>query len=310
MSIKAIQAVFENSTRSGSELTVLLAIADYINKDGECWPTVEQLGEKVNLKERQVKRIIKSLTEANPEKKYKPELIVNWSKGRGNANTYSLVYYNVKGVREDTFSHQEKGVPDDTFSEIKGDTQDTFFPTKGVLEDTIYDKKGVGDDTFLEEQKPEKVSSEVKKGVLHDTPTVNNLNTKYSKISKDDILDDKSQTPEKKAREPTPSQKMFSALVDLCQIDLKLITKKNRGKFNQAEKRMRDNGYCPDDVKDFGEWWYENDWRGTKTGQPPTLEQIRECWGQMLSWRKNGRSPPQNGQYGHGHHRMKGFGAK
>lgn len=93
-----------------------------------------------------------------------------------------------------------------------------------------------------------------------------------------------------KTEKQKKSQEMFSALTEACQIDLETIRNGTRGKFNQAEKRMRDKGYTPDDVKEFGDWWYLQDWRG-KQGQPPTLELIRDCWGQFLRWRKNGKAP-------------------
>lgn len=86
------------------------------------------------------------------------------------------------------------------------------------------------------------------------------------------------------------SREMFSAFVELCQIDLETITKDKRGEINQAEKRMRQK-YKPADLEAFGVWWYQHDWRGQK-GQPPEVHQIRDCWGKFLAYRRNGARPP------------------
>jgi len=71
---------------------------------------------------------------------------------------------------------------------------------------------------------------------------------------------------------------MFSALANLCQVDLKLITQKTRGMLNQTGKKLRDEGITPADLERFEQWWYARDWRGTQ-GQPPTPPQVREKWG-------------------------------
>lgn len=86
----------------------------------------------------------------------------------------------------------------------------------------------------------------------------------------------------------TPAQEMFTVLTEVCEVDLSVISKKDRGAFNQAEARFRKNGYCPKDVKDFKTWWDLHDWRGEK-GQPPQLNQIRQTWGQYLKWTEAGR---------------------
>lgn len=81
-------------------------------------------------------------------------------------------------------------------------------------------------------------------------------------------------------KEYTPAQQMFSALTKVCRVDLGMITAETRGMFNQAEKKMRENGYTPQDVFDFEEWWYKNDWRG-KQEQSPSLTDIRNEWGKF-----------------------------
>lgn len=85
------------------------------------------------------------------------------------------------------------------------------------------------------------------------------------------------------------SQEMFSALTKVCKVDLRLISDESRGKFNQAEKIFRNQGCTPEQVYEFEQWWLENDWRGQR-GQPPTLSNIRETWGQFLAGVKTTRN--------------------
>ena len=87
----------------------------------------------------------------------------------------------------------------------------------------------------------------------------------------------------------TPAQEMFGALAEVCKYDLTLITEKERGQLNQAEKKLREKNFTPADLTAFSVWWYEYDWRGQK-GQPPTLSDIRQTWGRFRDYQKNGLS--------------------
>jgi phage replication O-like protein O len=105
-------------------------------------------------------------------------------------------------------------------------------------------------------------------------------------------------------KKPTSSkqkanQAMFSALVELTGRSLDVITDKDRGKFNKAGLKMRQNGYTPTDITNFGTWWYLKDWRGQK-GQAPTLEQIRENWGSFRKWQTNRQATAEIAQHQNG----------
>lgn len=88
---------------------------------------------------------------------------------------------------------------------------------------------------------------------------------------------------------------MFGVLAQVCQIDLRTLTAKQRGQLNQSGKVLRDAGIAPADVTAFGEWWLANDWRGQR-GDPPRPAQVRETWGQFDAWRKNGGSNGNRGR--------------
>lgn len=81
-------------------------------------------------------------------------------------------------------------------------------------------------------------------------------------------------------------RKMFEDLARLCQIDWRVCTTEQRGSLNQTEKILRCEAQAVrGDFGRFEKWWYQFDWRG-RQGQPPRPHQVREMWGQFLSWQK------------------------
>ena len=61
MSIEVMTAVWRNAEMRGAPLLVLLALADYANDQGVCWPSLMTLALKSRVSERQVRRILRSL---------------------------------------------------------------------------------------------------------------------------------------------------------------------------------------------------------------------------------------------------------
>ena len=106
--------------------------------------------------------------------------------------------------------------------------------------------------------------------------------------------EEKESTCSSKSKEPSQKQQearaMFSALADICQIDLNTLVNKQRDSLNQSEKRLRKAGATPADMEPFATWWYANDWRGKK-GDAPRPAQVRETWGQFKAWREGGQQP-------------------
>ena len=62
MSIKTMTWAFSQPI-SGNEKVVLLALADFANDDGECWPSIPKIAEKAYLSVRTVQRIILILSD-------------------------------------------------------------------------------------------------------------------------------------------------------------------------------------------------------------------------------------------------------
>lgn len=63
MAIRIISQVWETGPAGQSECFVLLALADYANDEGECWPSIEGIARKCRLSERGVRKILRRLEE-------------------------------------------------------------------------------------------------------------------------------------------------------------------------------------------------------------------------------------------------------
>lgn len=59
MSIQHMQWVFDSGPDNGSEMVVLLAIANFANQDGEAWPSMQVVADYTRLEKRSVRRIIR-----------------------------------------------------------------------------------------------------------------------------------------------------------------------------------------------------------------------------------------------------------
>ena len=64
MSVKVMSRVWESSSRAGTELLTLLALADFSNDESESFPSLTVLARKVRLSVRQVCHILDSLEQA------------------------------------------------------------------------------------------------------------------------------------------------------------------------------------------------------------------------------------------------------
>jgi hypothetical protein len=63
MSIKLMAAVWEDEQLDQAETLTMLALADWANDQGKCWPSLKQLVRKTRLSERGLREIIKRLVE-------------------------------------------------------------------------------------------------------------------------------------------------------------------------------------------------------------------------------------------------------
>jgi len=95
MSIKIMSRVWELSSHKGSDLLLLLAIADNANDDGICWPGMSYLAEKVRMSERSIINIIRRLEQSG-------EIVAKHVRNSG--NRYAVLTGMTKEQREKTTS--------------------------------------------------------------------------------------------------------------------------------------------------------------------------------------------------------------
>jgi hypothetical protein len=83
MSIKLMSAVWERDDLTSTQKLVLLALADWANDEGLCWPSIDRVALKASLTSRGVQKTIRSLEEMQFLRKEE-------IKGRGNKYWVSM----------------------------------------------------------------------------------------------------------------------------------------------------------------------------------------------------------------------------
>ena len=96
MSIKVMSQVWENGPAKTTDRFVLLALADYANDEGQCWPSIAGIARKTCLTERGVQKCIRRLESEG-------WLEIEVGSGRKNCNVYT--------VKTPNEVHPERGSP-------------------------------------------------------------------------------------------------------------------------------------------------------------------------------------------------------
>ena len=87
MSIRIMSQVWDNGPDDRNELLVLLALADFANDEGECWPSMIGVAEKSRMTERGAQKVIRRLEECGWIK-------TDTGGGRGGKNKYRILAAN------------------------------------------------------------------------------------------------------------------------------------------------------------------------------------------------------------------------
>lgn len=122
MSVRVLGQVFDGFPGGGSELLAMLALADWSDDEGRCFPAVSYIAKKVRLKERQTQRVVNRLIKDG-------FVIVEANKGGGipgESRRYRIVLNRLTGVLDDT----RRGVLEDADG-------CHIAPYTGVLDDTL-----------------------------------------------------------------------------------------------------------------------------------------------------------------------------
>jgi len=137
LSIKLMTKVWEQAPYRAEKLLVLLALADWANDKGECWPYHRQVAVKARISEGGALKIIQSLIADGVLE------IIEQATGRGNYNIYRL--------HPENFSSVPKSNP----AKIKGNPETPFIESnshekgngKGNPETPFISKKGNPDES-------------------------------------------------------------------------------------------------------------------------------------------------------------------
>jgi hypothetical protein len=111
--------VWAHSHRKDGELLVMLALADFANDGGECWPSIPVLAQKARLTERQTRRVLRTLEEVG-------EIRTSHSRGGRNRRNRYLITVPENPDNITLKELQGKNNP------VIGDTE-TLTPVSGAL---------------------------------------------------------------------------------------------------------------------------------------------------------------------------------
>jgi hypothetical protein len=91
MSIEVMAKVWKHSPYGEGTLLVLLAMADWANDDGFCWPSIPQLAHKSRQSERNVRYNLRRLEEDKVIDRVE-------HRGKGHRNEYQINLQNLQGL--------------------------------------------------------------------------------------------------------------------------------------------------------------------------------------------------------------------
>lgn len=87
MSIKIMSWVWDNGPRDGTETLVLLALADFCDDSGRCYPSMRRIAEKARMQERSAQRVVRRLEASG-------WICVTTGNGRHGCNQYQILTKN------------------------------------------------------------------------------------------------------------------------------------------------------------------------------------------------------------------------
>lgn len=98
MSVRVLSKVWDGYPGGGTELLALLALADWSDDEGRCFPSIKSIAKKVRLKERQVQRTVNKLISNG----FVIILSNKFGGAPGSSRRYQIVFSSLTGVADDT----------------------------------------------------------------------------------------------------------------------------------------------------------------------------------------------------------------
>lgn len=116
MSVRWISHVWQHSSYRGEHLLLHLALADFANDEGTCFPSVRTLARKARCSEQWARRCIRTMIADGTLE------IVEQGLGRGNVNRYRLISPVAKGATEIPETEIRESVPAEKGNSVTSDT--------------------------------------------------------------------------------------------------------------------------------------------------------------------------------------------
>jgi hypothetical protein len=125
MSVRVLSKVWDGYPGGGTELLALLALADWSDDEGRCFPSIKSIAKKIRLKERQVQRTVNQLISEG----FVRVLSNKFGGAPGSSRRYQIVLSSLTGVVDDTPKSKTGVMQDADGCHIA--------PYTGVVEDTL-----------------------------------------------------------------------------------------------------------------------------------------------------------------------------
>lgn len=238
----------------GERLIVLLALADWANDEGECFPGMEQIAIKARVTKDGASRIIKWLTEQG-------YLSVSRGRGRGHKSTYIVHSEPIKGDSNDTFS---EGVKGDSKSGFKGDIKGDPETEKAIQTRLKGDPDAVHIDS-------------TRAGL-----TINNHHIEPS----DDARGRTPQTSSTTGKKLNLRDTVFDALGELEHNQMGLVSQRRRDQVDYAVNFLEGKSFTCNDVRTWREQLPHFLGRDPTTFTAPTLNQLLRTIEPVLEFAK------------------------
>ena len=94
---------------------------------------------------------------------------------------------------------------------------------------------------------------------------------------------------------PRPLSELAIAIADVCKINPKIATAKQKRELNATYQALKSIGATPADVRLRETWWHTNDWRAKKEGRAPRPDELQAIWEEAtapVKKQSNGTRPP------------------
>jgi hypothetical protein len=169
MSIRVMTDVWAHADCSGSELLVLLALADFSDDHGEnIYPSMQTLARKSRLSESQARRVVQNLV-----KKGLLEIVEagGWDRGRNRSNAYRILLENLNTEGGVNLKGGSKLTPPPSRPRAHRGSTDAPGVVASALDDPSYDPLPKPP---LKEMRPPRAQSQ-KKGSFRAPPDIDPL---------------------------------------------------------------------------------------------------------------------------------------